>query len=244
VPPLPGRSGAVSHTPVSTDRLPSRAGLRFALFVGLVLVTASFAVWRTRHGMPFTAEAVRTEVMSWGALAPAIYIGAWVLRPFLFFPTILLFVGGGLVFGALWGTVYAAIGGTLAGAVTFWIARALGREFVQQRVRNRFPQCHEESWGPGLVFVLNLIPIFPVTVINYGAGLSQIGLGAFLVAELAGLTPRAFAYSFFGSSILDIRSPEFAGAVALLVSLVVAPALLRRRFVTARHVARRRASEA
>jgi len=212
------------------------------LFVGFVLVTASFAAWRARHGMPLTPEAVRAEVMSWGAMAPAIYMGAWVLRPFLFFPTILLFVGGGLVFGALWGTVYAAIGGTLAGALTFSIARALGREFVQERVRNRFPQLHEERWGPGLVFVLNVIPIFPVTAINYGAGLSQIGLGAFLIAELAGLTPRAFAYSFFGSSILDIRSPEFAGAVVLLVVLVVAPALLRRRFVTAQRVARRGAS--
>lgn len=207
------------------------ASVRFALFLGLVAATGGFALWRARHGMPLTPEAVRAAVASWGPLAPLIFIGAWSLRPLLFFPTILLFVGGGLAFGSLWGTLYSVIGGTLGGVLTFALARTLGREFVQARIQDRFPQLHEERWGPGLVFILNLIPIVPITAINYGAGLSRIGVGEFTLAVIAGLTPRAFAYSFFGSRILNARSLDFAGAIALLVALVVVPTLLRKRFL-------------
>jgi uncharacterized membrane protein YdjX (TVP38/TMEM64 family) len=201
---------------------------RFVLFVAFVGATGLYALWRTSAGMPLTPEAVRAAVADWGPLAPVIFLGAWVLRPFVFFPTILLFVGGGLAFGALWGTLYSTVGGTLAGVLTFGLARALGREFVQARLQDRFPQLHEERWGPGLVFVLNLIPIVPITAINYGAGLSRIGLASFTLAVIAGLAPRAFAYSFFGSRILQAESKEFALAVALLVVLVVVPAALRR----------------
>jgi uncharacterized membrane protein YdjX (TVP38/TMEM64 family) len=210
------------------DRPATRDVLRFGAFVAFVGVTAAIAFWRARQGLPLTPDAVRAMVAGWGPLAPVIFIGAWVLRPFLFFPTILLFVGGGLAFGAVWGTLYSALGGTVAGMVTFGIARALGREFVQARIRDRFPELHEERWGPGLVFLLNLIPIVPITAINYGAGLSRVGFGAFTLAVIGGLTPRAFAYSFFGSKILKIGSLDFVAAVALLIALVVVPTLLRR----------------
>jgi uncharacterized membrane protein YdjX (TVP38/TMEM64 family) len=218
---------------VARDRTSTRAGVRFAMLLVFVAATGAFALWRARHGLPLTPEAVRATVTGWGPLAPVIFMSAWALRPVLFFPTTLLFVGGGLAFGALWGTLYSVIGGTLGGALTFALARALGREFVRARVENRFPELHEERWGPGLVFLLNLIPIVPITAINYGAGLSRIGLGSFILAVVAGLTPRAFAYSFFGSSILDVRSPKFVGALVLLLALIVIPTLLRRRFMIA-----------
>lgn len=199
--------------------------------IGFVVTTGVVALWQARHGIPLTPEAVREFIADWGLLAPLVFIAAWALRPLVFFPTILLFVGGGLAFGALWGTLYSTIGGTLAGMLTFGIARALGREFVQAHIRDRFPHLHEERWGPGLVFALNLVPIVPVTAINYGAGVSRIGLAPFTLAVLAGLTPRAFAYSFFGSSMLDAGSWEFALAIGLLVIMVLVPTWLRQRFV-------------
>jgi uncharacterized membrane protein YdjX (TVP38/TMEM64 family) len=213
---------------VVVDRVSRRAACRFSLFVVLLVATGAVAFWRARHGLPLTVEAVRASIAAWGPLAPLIFIAAWVLRPFLFFPTVLLFVGGGLAFGALWGTLYSAVGGTLSGIVTFGLARALGREFVQARIRDRFPQLHEERWGAGLVFVLNLIPIVPVTAINYGAGLSRISLGGYTLAVMAGLTPRAFAYSFFGSSILNVHTPKFAAAIGLLLVLIVVPTVARK----------------
>jgi uncharacterized membrane protein YdjX (TVP38/TMEM64 family) len=51
----------------------------------------------------------------------------------------------------------------------------------------------------------------------------------FTLAVVGGLTPRAFAYSFFGHALLHVRSDEFAAAAALLLLLLMVPWGLRRR---------------
>jgi len=183
-----------------------------------------------------TPDGVRDAIRSWGPLAPLIFAGAFVLRPFVFFPSTLLFLAGGLAFGVGWGTLYAAIGGTLGAVVGFSIARALGYEFVRTQLGDHLPDMQHARWGVGLVFLLNLIPIVPITAINYGAGLSGMELLPFTLAVLAGLTPRAFAYSFFGNSLLDVHSKEFVVAVALLSALLVVPLCVRR--VLSRRAAR------
>jgi len=216
--------------------LADRTARRFAVFLALVALTAAVAVLRVRGSLPLTPDGVRDAIRSWGPLAPLIFAGAFVLRPFVFFPSTLLFLAGGLAFGVGWGTLYAAIGGTLGAVVGFSIARALGYEFVRTQLGDHLPDMQHARWGVGLVFLLNLIPIVPITAINYGAGLSGMELLPFTLAVLAGLTPRAFAYSFFGNSLLDVHSKEFVVAVALLSALLVVPLCVRR--VLSRRAAR------
>ena len=206
----------------------SPAACRFALFLGVVAATLAVALLRYHADLPLTPEQLRTAVRAWGRLAPVVFAGAFALRPFIFFPSSLLFLAGGLAFGAAWGTVYAAAGATLGAIIGFSIARALGREFVQAQLGDRFPVLLDQNWGAGIVLVLNLIPIVPMTAINYGAGLSSMALLPFIAAVAAGIVPRAFAYSFFGQSLLDVGSREFVLAVALLATLIIAPLYVRR----------------
>jgi uncharacterized membrane protein YdjX (TVP38/TMEM64 family) len=206
-----------------------RAFTRFAVFLGVVAATGLFALWRAQRGFHFAPDGLRDWVLAYGRWAPIVFTSAFVLRPFVFFPSTLLFLAGGLAFGVGWGTLYAVIGGTAGAIIGFVIARALGREFVEAQIGDRVPLARRERWGAGLVFVLNLIPVVPMTAINYGAGLSGMGVTPFTLAVIAGLTPRAFAYSFFGHSLLDIRSMEFRVALVLLVGLVVIPLYLHRR---------------
>ena len=201
---------------------------RFAVFIALVALTGIIALVRTQHHVPLTPDSVRDAIRSWGPLAPLMFISAFVLRPFIFFPSTLLFLAGGLAFGVAWGTMYAAVGGTLGAVIGFSIARLLGRDFVREQLGNRLPDLKHGPWDVGLVFLLNLIPIVPMTVINYGAGLSAMDVLPFTIAVAAGLTPRAFAYSFFGHALLDVRSSEFVAAAALLVALLVVPLWVRR----------------
>ncbi len=211
------------YRPVSAGAL-----RRFALFTGLVALTGAVAVARARHDLPLTPESVRDAMRSWGPLAPLVFTGAFVLRPFVFFPSTLLFLAGGLAFGVVWGTLYAAVGGTLGALIGFGLARGLGREFVQEQLGDRLPDLQRARWGAGLVCLLNLIPIVPMTAINYGAGLSGMEVLPFTLAVGIGLTPRAFAYSFFGNALVDGGPSEFLLAAALLLALLVVPLWLRR----------------
>jgi uncharacterized membrane protein YdjX (TVP38/TMEM64 family) len=208
---------------------PLRARRRFAYFVCFVLLTVAVAYFRLRD-MPLTPEAVRAAVLSWGTFAPIAYMIVLALRPFLFFPSTLLFIAAGLAFGPLLGTLYAAIGGTVGAVVTFMLARSLGREFIQARLPARLQRMQESEWGAGLIFFLNLVPIVPMTAVCYGAGLSRVPLGKYTLAVIGGLTPRAFAYTFFGDSLLDIGSRQFMAAIGVLCLLVIIPALFRWRW--------------
>jgi uncharacterized membrane protein YdjX (TVP38/TMEM64 family) len=154
----------------------------------------------------------------------------------------LLFIAGGLAFGPVLGTLYSAAGGTTAGVITFVLARSLGREFVQARLPPRWRRFQEDEWGAGVVFFLNLVPIVPITAINYAAGLSSVSLRHYTLAVVGGLTPRAFAYSYFGDSLLEIGSTQFAIALLLLAVLVIVPTWLRRRWF-ARQRAERKAND-
>ena len=182
-------------------------------------------------GVSGSVAAYRAAVVGWGSLAPLAYIALVAVRPFVFFPSILLFVAAGLAFGPWLGTLYAVIGGVLAALLTFGLARALGRDYVQGRLPARLQKLQDAEWGAGLVFVLNLVPVVPITAVNYGAGLSRLPLLHYTVAVLGGLTPRIFAYTFFGDALLDIGSPQFVAALAALGALVLVPVLLRKRIV-------------
>lgn len=197
-------------------------------FVALVAATGAIALARARTDLPLTPNTVRDAIRGWGTVAPLIFTGAFVLRPFIFFPSTLLFLAGGLAFGVAWGTFYAAAGATIGAVIGFTIARIFGRDFVREQFGDRLPDLQQSRWGFGLVALLNLIPIVPMTAINYGAGLSSMELLPFTVATATGLSPRAFAYSFFGHSLLDIRSKEFLLAAALLLALLVIPLIVQR----------------
>lgn len=215
---------------VTTDEIARR---RFSYFLLFLVATGVLAVF-ILSGLEPSPQSVRDTVRSWGVLAPIAFIAILAARPFIFFPSTLLFIAGGLAFGPILGTLYSAAGSTVAGVVTFVLARSLGREFVQARLPPRWRRMQEDEWGAGLVFLLNLIPIVPITAINYAAGLSRVSLRHYTLAVVGGITPRAFAYSYFGDSLLEIGSTQFAVAIVLLGVLVIVPAWLRRRWLARR----------
>lgn len=201
--------------------------LRFGLFL-LLLLTAPVTLWLlARQGWKPSPEAFHALVASWGLLGPVLYIGLFVIRPLILFPSIFLFIAGGLAFGAVLGTLYALAGALLGACVAFGLARRLGREYVEAKLGGRFSAAVRGDWGPRVVFFLNLLPVAPVSLINYGAGLSGLPLRRFLPATALGLAPRIFAYCFFGSALLA-GSRQLALASGLLGLLVLAPALWRR----------------
>jgi len=204
-------------------------GRRFAVLLAIVATTALFAFFLMRE-TEMTPENVRATISGWGAWAPFLFVLLVSARPFLFFPSTLLFIAGGLAFGPLLGTILAAVGGTIAAVVTFLLARALGREFVQRQIPESVRRLQGERWGVGLVFFLNLVPLVPLTAVNYGAGLSTMALETYTIGVIAGLTPRALAFAYFGDSLMEIGSQQFWVAIVSLTLLVVVPIVLRRRW--------------
>lgn len=192
---------------------------RFISFIIIILVGLFTSYLSIRKGIRLTPESFKDFVVALGVSGPLIYIGIFIIRPLLLIPSIALFIGGGLAFGPYWGPLYASIGATLGGTVGFWIARRLGRDYVMSKLKFGAGVIDNTKFSFSVVWLLSLIPIMPVTVINYGAGLSIMKFRNYIAAHALGLTPRAFAFGFFGSTLLEIGSPRFRGAVLMLLLL-------------------------
>ena len=192
---------------------------RFKKFIFLILLGLITSYLTIRAGVRLTPENFKDFVVSLGIAGPIIYISVFIIRPLFLIPSIALFVGGGLAFGPIWGPLYASVGAAMGGTVGFWIARKLGHDFVKSKLKFGADVIENTKFNFSVVWLLSLIPVMPVTVINYGAGLSPMKFKNYIVAHVLGLTPRAFAYGFFGSTLLEVGSPRFRWAMLILILL-------------------------
>ncbi len=190
---------------------------RFKKFIFLIFIGLATSILTIKTGIRLTPESFRDFVLSLGIAGPIIFISVFIVRPVFLIPSIALFVGGGLAFGPVWGPLYASAGAAMGGTVGFWIARKLGHDFVKSKLKFGADVIDNTKFNFSVVWLLSLIPVMPVTVINYGAGLSPMKFKSYLVAHVLGMTPRAFAYGYFGSTLLEIGSPRFRWAMLILI---------------------------
>ncbi len=189
----------------------------FINFIFLILIGWITGFLAVRRGISLTPETFKNYALSLGSMGPVIYTVIFVIRPFFLIPSIALFVAGGVAFGPIFGPLYASIGAAFGGILGFWVARLMGHEYVMSRLKLGAGIIKNQKFSFSVVFLLSLLPIMPVTAINYGAGLSNMKFKNYLLAHVLGLTPRAFAYGFFGNALLEIGSPKFRASVLILL---------------------------
>lgn len=199
------------------------ATTRFVLLAGLVAATTLLSLVKLREtGMPDPAQ-LRAAVEGFGLWAPVGYILMLALRPFLFLPGPPLMMAGGLAFGA-WNGTLLTTGGLILGALTTYaLARGLGHDFVRARTGHRLDGVNRGRLGPGLVFLMNLMPVFPLSIPNYGAGLAGMRLVPFTLATGLGLAPRVLVWSTLGSLLVQMNRAYLAGASVALLALLAIP---------------------
>jgi uncharacterized membrane protein YdjX (TVP38/TMEM64 family) len=202
---------------------------KFFRFIALVLIGFAVGAYFTRKGFHLTPESFKAFVLSLGLLGPIIYVGVFIVRPLFLIPSIALFIGGGLAFGPVLGPAYASFGAALGGTVGFWFSRKMGHDYALKKLKLGANEIDRTKFSFSVVFLLSLLPIMPVTVINYGAGLSTMKFKNYIVAHVLGITPRAFAFGFFGSTLLEIGSVKFRAALMVLIIMGIVTAYFRLR---------------
>ena len=123
----------------------------------------------------------------------------------------------------------------LGAAIAFSISRWVAGDAVERLAGPRIVAIEELLSRRGFVSVLyaRIMPGMPYTLVNYAAGLTRIPLLVFCAATALGTAPRAFAYTALGGSLGNLRSPEAAFAVAVIVVMGAIGLLLVARDVRA-----------
>lgn len=192
----------------------------------LILAVGTLAWWLWPYIRLLDSESTVTLIRSWGAWGALGSIGLMVAHSFLPFPSEIVAIANGMVYGPLWGSVITWVGAMLGAAAAFALGRLLGRPFVQRvlsvRHRQQLAVWSRERGGVTLL-VGRLIPVIAFNLINYAAALAEISWWTFLWATGVGILPLTILLNVLGDRMLTM--PLWAwlliGAIAVLTWLVL-----------------------
>ncbi len=234
--------------PVRGVRIESRTVRRVRL--ALILAAAAMLGLAYLLSEEFRAEAnraagilwrgdvsgLRDYILSFGAWAPVVSALLMILQALAApLPAFLITFANGLAFGAFWGGLLSLASASLAAAISFWLARALGRGPVEALVGKAGLESADRwfgRWGAYAVLIARLVPILSFDVISFAAGLTRMPFWGFFAVTVLGAAPATFAYAYLGE-----RAPQYVWVLLIAFGIVIAGA------VVAAVVRRRRAGK-
>jgi uncharacterized membrane protein YdjX (TVP38/TMEM64 family) len=189
--------------PASKRTSPKSAAARWIKIALSVVIAAALLYALSRIDL--------TPVLRWvkdqGVWAPVLFCTLYFLCTVLFIPGSVLTLGGGALFGPLWGSVFVLVGANLGANAAFLLGRSVAREWVRKKVAGqpRFKAIDEaigeEGWK--IVGLLRLSPVIPFNLLNYGLGTTSVSWGHYALASLVGMLPGGFMYVYIGHVIGD-----------------------------------------
>ena len=200
-------------------------------FILLSAIAAAALYWLLFSGV--TAEDVHAIIEAFGPWAPAVYVTAFAVLPAFFFPVAVLALAGGLLFGLWMGSLYTFLGAMVNCTVMFMLSRSIGYNSVKAMVQRKLSVKWQKRLaatagkeGFLLLIVLRLIPAVPYNLINYAFGLTQMRYPAYLLGSAIGIIPGTLVFINIGDKAMDVTTPGFWLAIALLLLLLLVTTLL------------------
>lgn len=158
-----------------------------------------------------------------GAAGPLICVGVQFVQVVIFaIPGEITQFAAGYVFGAVRGFLYSVAGIMLGSAFNYSFARLVGRpvmeRFMGERLLNKVDGLLESRKGKSALFVLFLLPGMPKDAMSYGAGLSRLGIGEFIVISGLARAPALLFSTLIGAQLYerDYRSIAMTAVAGLL----------------------------
>lgn len=131
-------------------------------------------------------------------------------------------LAGGYVFGPIIGTILTIFGQILGATIDFYLARILGRNFVNKKFTQstNLLNSYSEKLGWQTIFLMRLTPTLSFDLLSYAAGLSSISFKRYILATIGGMVPLITIITLLGYSA-SIHSRMFAFATIIIGVLFI-----------------------
>ena len=152
---------------------------------------------------------VLMQIEHLGAWGPVAFIVTYNLATVLFIPGSVLTLGGGVIFGLWWGSIYVFIAASLGATFAFLIGRYLSRDrvvkYMEAHPKFKALDRAVSQEGFKIVFLTRLCPLFPFNLLNYALGITQVSLKDYVLGSF-GMIPATILYVYSGSLVGDIAA--------------------------------------
>lgn len=203
------------------ERVKKRLKKISKFFLAVVIGTVSY--WALKK---FSFVEIKRIVLSYGRLAPIVYIILISVLPIFLVPILIFVLVAGLIFGLWQGVAYTFIGCIFNCTFMFYISRFIAKDAFKNflfsklthNVQEKLFSTDQKKLG-AVFFVLRLIPLVSYNVLNYVAGLTEINFFTYMLTSLIGLLPGLVVFLNLGDKLLIPKSKEFVIAIGLLLAL-------------------------
>lgn len=168
--------------------------LQIGLFAGVIAIALVYGESVVR---------LRDELERWGAWGAAGFVALQALWMLTTVPSAPLMMLGGIVYGVWLGSLYVLIGGVLGASATFLIGRRMlrARTIRGARRKERLERVVRlvEDHPITAIIIVRMAPVFPVNLLNYGFGATNMSFRLYLVVSTIMLVPGAAVYTGLGN---------------------------------------------
>ncbi|MBA4397172.1 MAG: hypothetical protein C0394_07305 [Syntrophus sp. (in: bacteria)] len=162
------------------------AAFMIARWKGCAMLDVPFICWNLSAD-----EAIRL-IRSWGAWGALGSIGLMILHSVIPFPSEIITIANGMIYGKFWGVVISWTGAMLGAYVAFGLARLFGKPFVKAILpEKQWDKLDQWSKRTAVIdlFLSRLLPIISFNLINYAAGMTPVSLWTFTWTTGLGMLP-------------------------------------------------------
>lgn len=201
----------------SEPKRPGR-GVLFGLLALIAVLTAG-AIWSaTNLDLEMSAERFERLVADLGPWGPLGIVALMIAHSFVPFPAELVAFAAGAAYGVALGTALVWIGAMIGAAVAFYLARRLGRPFVERMLRER-ERAALDRWsrvnGAPTLLAARFVPVIAFNLINYAAGLTRVTWWTFLWTTGLGILPLTVLMVAMGDAMKNLSWLELAALSVL-----------------------------
>ena len=180
-------------------------------FLFIVLFIAIFGFLRSQGVFDYTSldgiEELRKKILSFGIMAPSIYILFYIIICLFLLPAIPVTILSGILFGTKLGIFYAIVGSSLGMAASFLSARYIAFEFIEKKYgkTTTFKKIDQgvKNYDWYILMTTRLVPIFPSNIQNYVYGLTEINFFKYWVLSTLFTIPGKFILIIFTKIIVN-----------------------------------------
>ena len=135
---------------------------------------------------------------------PFFFIIFFALQPLVFFPSFILGIAGGILYGPMFGVIYVILGGNGAAHICYLVGRFFGQGILtgagEQGLIERYAvRLRNNTFET--ILIMHLLIVVPFDIVNYIAGFLQMNWRQFGLATAVGALPGIFTFVMFGHSL-------------------------------------------
>lgn len=151
-------------------------------------------VTRTIEGLQSGKNALGVAVIFFALYASLTGIG---------FPALPFTVAGGAIFGHLRGTLLSWAAAIIGMMLGYLLARGVGRETARRWIAKRkVGAALTQSTSFLTLLRLRLIPVIPLSVVNFASGIARTRFGVYVAASAIGVLPATIVFTYFADSLM------------------------------------------